>query len=64
MEQRSTCGKDSLATLVVGDTHLKQGYVCAAVDQVLAKHAIGKIVFTGDYCDDWLARRICVESAF
>lgn len=55
MKRNLECGDESLATLVVGDTHLKQEYVCAAIDKALAKHAIGEIVFTGDYCDDWLA---------
>ncbi len=46
---------NSSSTLVVGDTHLKQKYICAAVDAALQRYRIDEVVFTGDYSDDWLA---------
>lgn len=46
---------NSSSTLVVGDTHLKQKYICAAVDVALQRYRIDEVIFTGDYGDDWLA---------
>ena len=46
---------NSSFTLVVGDTHLKQKYICNAIDVVLQRYKVNEVVFTGDYTDDWLA---------
>lgn len=41
-------------TLVVGDMHLKASSILPKIDAALAANsAIERIVFTGDYCDEW-----------
>lgn len=41
-------------TLVVGDMHLKQRLVLPIVDRALEKYAISRVVFCGDYVDEWM----------
>lgn len=46
-----------METLIVGDVHLRTEWVLPAIDDVLAGHpAVGRVVFTGDFCDEWNAR--------
>ena len=41
------------ATLVVGDTHLKQELILPRVDAARERCEADRIVFLGDYCDEW-----------
>ena len=41
------------ATLVVGDTHLKHGLILPRVDAVRERFGADRVVFLGDYCDEW-----------
>jgi UDP-2,3-diacylglucosamine pyrophosphatase LpxH len=38
---------------VVGDLHLKQQEVLPAVERRMEESGVGRVVFVGDYCDDW-----------
>lgn len=40
-------------TLVVGDMHLKQRIVLPLVDEAVRASGAGRVVFTGDYTDEW-----------
>lgn len=40
-------------TLVVGDMHLKQSIILPRVDALAARYGVRRIVFAGDYCDEW-----------
>lgn len=42
-----------MGTVVVGDTHLKQRQILPRVDAAIDKAAAERVVFLGDYCDDW-----------
>lgn len=43
-----------MKTLIVGDMHLKQVPMCTYIDTLLdSDPQINRIVFTGDYVDDW-----------
>ena len=54
------------STIIVGDMHLKQHYILPAVDAALERFGASRVVFCGDYCDDWGARNsfalLAVES--
>lgn len=44
-------------TLIIGDLHLKSKTVLPKIDAALTTDPdINRIVFTGDYCDDWDAK--------
>ncbi len=40
-------------TLIVGDMHCKQGVILPLVDKAVATHGASKVVFLGDYADEW-----------
>lgn len=40
-------------TLVVGDTHVKQEIILPRVDAAVERCGAGRVVFLGDYCDEW-----------
>lgn len=42
-----------MKTLVIGDTHLKQKQILPRVDAAIAAYNAQRVVFLGDYCDDW-----------
>lgn len=45
-----------MRTLIVGDIHIKAAEILPRVDMFLEDNPdISRIVFTGDYCDDWTA---------
>lgn len=50
-------------TLIVGDTHLKQAIILPRVDAMAARYGVERIVFTGDYCDEWCASDIRLVDA-
>ena len=44
----------SLATLIIGDVHLKSSRILPTVDEILEDNRdINRLVFTGDICDEW-----------
>lgn len=46
-----------MTTLVIGDIHIKARQVLPRVEELLDERAdISRVVFTGDYCDDWNVR--------
>lgn len=45
-------------TLVVGDMHLKEDAVFAGVDRAIAQLGVERVVFCGDYLDEWHAGTI------
>lgn len=45
-----------MKTIVVGDTHLKQPWIMSRVDAACEACGANRIVFLGDYCDEWGAR--------
>lgn len=40
-------------TLVVGDTHLKHELILPRVDAAIERCSVERVVFLGDYCDEW-----------
>lgn len=42
-----------MKVLFVGDVHCKQSYVLPFVDKVVKSYNVDKVVFLGDYVDDW-----------
>ena len=42
-----------MKTLIVGDIHAKHKYILPLVDEALRSTGAGRVVFLGDYCDDW-----------
>lgn len=50
-------------TLIVGDTHLKQAIILPRVDAMAARYGADRIVFTGDYCDEWRSSDVMLTDA-
>lgn len=44
---------NNIKTLVIGDMHCKQANILPLVDAACEKYGIKRIVFLGDYTDDW-----------
>lgn len=43
-----------MATLIIGDVHLKSSRILPTVDEILEDNRdINRLVFTGDICDEW-----------
>lgn len=50
-------------TLIVGDTHLKHEIILPRVDEAAKRAGADRIVFLGDYCDEWRASGRLLVSA-
>lgn len=44
-------------TLVIGDMHLKEDLILSRVDQAIKKLDVNRVVFCGDYVDEWHSNR-------
>lgn len=44
-------------TLVIGDMHLKEELILSWVDQAIKKLDVNRVVFCGDYVDEWHSNR-------
>ena len=44
-------------TLVIGDMHLKEDLILSRVDQAIKKLNVNRVVFCGDYVDEWHSNR-------
>ena len=51
-----------MRTLVIGDTHLKFVDIVEKVEETIERWNIKRVVFTGDYCDDWRATEASFEA--
>lgn len=51
-------------TLVVGDLHLRQEVIYRIVDTAVEQLGVGRVVFTGDYTDNWYASAVTFRDAF
>lgn len=54
---------DNVKTLVVGDLHLRQEVVYRLVNKAVEAHGVARVVFTGDYTDNWYASTITFMDA-
>lgn len=53
----------SKKTLVVGDMHLKEELILSRVDAAIERLAIERVVFCGDYVDEWHASDLMMREA-
>ena len=53
----------SKKTLVVGDMHLKEEPILRRVDAAIERFAIERVVFCGDYMDEWHSTDLMMRSA-
>ena len=44
-------------TRVIGDMHLKEDLILSRVDQAIKKLDVNRVVFCGDYVDEWHSNR-------
>ncbi len=54
---------ENVKTLVVGDLHLRQEVVYRLVDKAVEILGVGRVVFTGDYTDNWYANTVTFMDA-
>ena len=50
-------------TLVVGDMHLKEELILGRVDAAVSQMDIERVVFCGDYTDEWHSNRLTTLDA-
>lgn len=50
-------------TLVVGDIHLKEELILGRVDAAISQLGIERIVFCGDYVDEWNSNDLTMSDA-
>lgn len=50
-------------TLVVGDMHLKEELILGRVDAAISQMGIERVVFCGDYTDEWHSNRLTMLDA-
>ncbi len=58
-----SASENETKTLVIGDMHLKEELVLSRVDQAIEKLSIGRVVFCGDYVDEWRSNRLIMQDA-
>ena len=50
-------------TLVVGDMHLKEELVLGRIDAAIRQTGVERVVFCGDYVDEWRSSRLTMLDA-